>query len=230
MGRGRTDDDWNAGSSADTTLRGSMEQNSHAIRSLAPSAHGTDGTSPRKSPAACIWRYVNRVIPLETLTAQHDISQFRCGNSALDNYLRREALKEQQNHFARVFVAVDPDADGKRAIGYLSLSATGYYIPGSANRSHSDTFLYPVFLAFLARDSAWRGKGLGDFLLVEALKQAAAAAEHIGLPDILLRTTKEGTSLYERFGFVWIDRDDDYLYLPMGEACRIASSAERSEK
>lgn len=169
------------------------------------------------------------MIVLHPLAARHDLSQFQCENAALAHYLRRDALKEQESNQARVYVAVDT-SDDDRLVGYFSLSATGFYIPALANDTASETFLYPVLLAFLARDSAWRGRGLGDFLLVEALKQAAEAAERIGLPGILLRTTKQGAALYERFGFVWIDRSDNYLYLPMGDVRTVAQSSGKSDE
>ena len=147
----------------------------------------------------------------------------------LVRYLQQDALEEQKSDLARIYVAIDSEKDD-RPIGYFSLSATGYYIPALTDVVRSETFLYPAFLAFLAHNSAWRGRGLGDFLLIEALKHAAEAAEHIGLPGLLLQTTKEGAALYERFGFVWIDRADSYLYLPMKDVRAIIFPSGRNEQ
>ena len=169
------------------------------------------------------------MIIFQALTARHDTSRFRSSLSALDTYLQRDALREQEDGTSRVFVLVEEDAT--HPIGYFALTATGCFIPAVTPDRQPvppERFLYPVLLAFLARDLAWRGRGLGDVLLLEALKQAEQASRHVGFPGILLNTTKEGALLYERFGFVWIDRQDSYLYLPMNDIRAILTSTKNT--
>lgn len=58
-----------------------------------------------------------------------------------------------------------------------------------------------VYLAYLARDLRYRGQGMGDLLLVEALRKAAQAANLLGAAGLFLVTTQEGAQLYAEYGF-----------------------------
>ncbi len=133
----------------------------------------------------------------------------------LDSYLQRDAQKEIDGNLARVFVAVDVDDDKNRPVGYIALKTTGYLVPALDSPVPSDTFLYPAEIGCLARDISWRGRGLGEALLLEALKRIERAAREIGLPGVFLTATGEGAVLYERFQFQRIDDSDPDYYLPM---------------
>ncbi|HTX75121.1 MAG TPA: hypothetical protein VMD29_02865, partial [Terracidiphilus sp.] len=56
----------------------------------------------------------------EKLTAAHDVSQFHCGEPALDDWLRRRALDNEERGASRTYVV----CHGKRVVGYYAL-ATG---------------------------------------------------------------------------------------------------------
>jgi GNAT superfamily N-acetyltransferase len=155
------------------------------------------------------------VILFEPLARRHDCTRFRSGNSMLDSYLKREALQRQQQGEACVFVLIDTEEDATRPLGYIALSATAYHIP---RESGEESFQYLALLAFLARDEASREQGIGKLLVIEALRQCIAASEHIGLPGIFLETTEEGKRLYEGAGFLWLDRDAGFMYMPMEQA------------
>ena len=155
------------------------------------------------------------MILFEALTAQHDLSRFHSGNSRLDTYLRQEALKEQSGDLARVFIAIDTEEDPQRPVGYIALKTTGVFVSSLPLPIPSDTFLNPAEIAYLARDVTWRGKGLGEILLLEAMDRIERLSPEIGLPGIFLTATKEGATLYERLFFQRIDPDEMDYYLPM---------------
>jgi hypothetical protein len=69
------------------------------------------------------------MIRIQPLTSVHKTERFRSGNSAIDTYLIRDALREQNEEKTRVFVAVDTREDATRPVGYFALILTGYYIP-----------------------------------------------------------------------------------------------------
>ncbi len=161
------------------------------------------------------------MILFEELTARHDLSRFRSGNSVLDSYLKREALARQKAGEVRVFVLIDTEEDEDRPLGYIALAATSAYVPTPHPESDAiphETFQYLALVAFLARDISWRGRGLGEILLLEALRQCVQAAQCIGLPGVFLEATKDGAALYERFGFVRVEEGQSYMYLPMSKA------------
>jgi ribosomal protein S18 acetylase RimI-like enzyme len=158
------------------------------------------------------------VIEIELLAMRHDATQFQSGNAMLDSYIKRDALKEQVGNIARIFVAVDTETAPDKVLGYFALKTSGFFIPalvGEHGSVPSDTFLHPAEIACLARDMTMRGSGLGNILLTAAFVRIEEASQRVGLPSILLNSTQEGVPLYERFGFMWIDRVDKFLYVPM---------------
>ena len=52
------------------------------------------------------------------LTADHDLSEFDCGESALNDWLKQRALKNE-SRFSRTYVV----CDGNRAVAYFCISA-----------------------------------------------------------------------------------------------------------
>ncbi len=55
----------------------------------------------------------------EPLTQEHDVSQFDCSNATLNDWLKKQALKNQQRGASRTFVIC-----GKgRVIGYYALAS-----------------------------------------------------------------------------------------------------------
>ena len=87
-----------------------------------------------------------QILPLDPAI---DMSTFRCGEPALDDYLRRYASQDVRRGVARVFVAT-PEADARRMAGFFTLSA------GSVNCADFPDILarklprYPVPVALLA--------------------------------------------------------------------------------
>ena len=157
----------------------------------------------------------------EPLTEQHDLSRFRSGNSMLDSYLRREALKEQRGDLSRIFVVIDAQESPTRPVGFYALKTTSYYVPLLDSLAPSGTHLWPAEIGCLARDLSQRGKGLGGLLVMDALRQVDRASQHIGLPGVFLNATKEGVALYESFGFLRVDASNPDYYLPMSHVRKI---------
>lgn len=155
------------------------------------------------------------MIAFEALTEQHDTSRFRSGGTYLDEYLRGDALRDQENDLALTFVALDMEEDPNIAIGFFTLRAIGQYIPPLPGaEGASDKWLHPAELAFLARHESRRGTGLGAVLLVEALRCVEEASRRIGLPGVFLYATNEGVNLYNRYGFRRLSEKKEF-YLPL---------------
>jgi predicted N-acetyltransferase YhbS len=71
-----------------------------------------------------------------------------------------------------------------------------------------------VLLARLAVDKAVQGRGLGAFLLADAMRRTLSAAQTIGVRALLVHATDEGArSFYARFGFVESPTDPLHLML-----------------
>lgn len=139
---------------------------------------------------------------VELLNADHDLTDFACGNDELDGWLQRHALAAQQMDSARTFVITR----ASRVVGYFSLTM------GSVLRQDAPARLvrglpgYPVGLVLLARlavVSSEQGNGYGAFVLAEALMRAVAAGDAAAARLVVVDAIDdEAVNFYERYGFV----------------------------
>lgn len=154
---------------------------------------------------------------IEPLGAHHDRTAFSCGEPALDSYLQRQASQDVRRRVAQVFVAVG-DAPGKIA-GYYSLSAASFekdeLPPALAKRLPH----YPVPAAVLGRlaiDRAQQGRGLGETLLLDAIRRVVRASTKIAVYAIIVDAKNEhAQAFYERYGFRAIAGEPRRLFLPL---------------
>ncbi|AUB81738.1 GNAT family N-acetyltransferase [Candidatus Thiodictyon syntrophicum] len=155
-----------------------------------------------------------RIRPLD---AALDAAAFRCGQPALDDYIRRYASQDVRRGVARVFVAA-PDADSHRLAGFFALSA------GSVNCSDLPPNLartlprYPVPVALLGRlavDAAFQGRGLGSILLADACGKVAGASAVLAVVGIVVDAKDEpAAAFYRHFGFTPLPGRSERLFLP----------------
>jgi predicted N-acetyltransferase YhbS len=137
----------------------------------------------------------------EALSPAHDAGAFECGREELNGYLTKRAFADQQAEKSRTYVV----CRGARVVAYLSLAA------GSVERAEAPECLAKgqgqqsipvILLARLAVDVSEQGRGLGEALLVEALRRSAAAADIIGARAVIVHAKdQEARSFYERYGF-----------------------------
>lgn len=151
---------------------------------------------------------------LEVLHPKHLIHVFDCGDEEINTYLYEDALKDMQRDTTRTFVEIDtgkPTANN--VAGFFTIRADAFkinedhFVDWEADDDGKSAVSIPeikvplVELVNLARGLAWRGMGIGDVLMIDALKKVCAAADCIGLIGLHLRTTSQGKILYERFDF-----------------------------
>jgi len=152
----------------------------------------------------------------QPLTTTAAIEAFRCGNEALDVWLRRHARAAGGAGSARTYVVADRD-DDSRVVGYFALAAAGVEPARVPQRVKAGMPRHPipvVLLARLAVDKAVQGRGLGAFLLADAMRRTLSAAQTIGVRALLVHATDEtARSFYERFGFVKSPTDPLHLML-----------------
>jgi len=138
--------------------------------------------------------------PPEKLQPEHDVSKFDCGESGLNDWLRRRALQNQQSGASSTYVVLDK----MRVVGYYSLAAGSVAretAPGRVRRNAPDP-VPVVVLGRLAVDRDFQGQGLGRALLRDAILRTLQAADIIGVRAILVHALSEQAKrLYEDCGF-----------------------------
>jgi GNAT superfamily N-acetyltransferase len=137
----------------------------------------------------------------EKLTASHDLSQFKCGEQELDDWLKRRALNNEASGASRTYVV----CIGLRVVGYYALAngaALHTDAPGSVKRNMPNPI--PVMVVGrLAIDLNFQGCGIGLGLLKDAVLRTAQAAEIAGIRAILVHAMNPAAKrFYEKLGFV----------------------------
>ncbi|WP_296710858.1 GNAT family N-acetyltransferase [Tistrella sp.] len=153
----------------------------------------------------------------------HDRSAFSCGAPALDRYIREHASQDVKRDVARVFVAMP--AGTLTVCGYYSLSATSFRrdnLPaGQAKRLPG----YPVPAALLGRlavDDGMRGKGLGAFLLMDALNRILLATQTLAIHAVVIDAKDDAAAaFYRKYGFISFMGESRRLFLPMATIRRL---------
>lgn len=136
----------------------------------------------------------------EPLSHSHTTESFDCGESVLDDWLRKRALANQESGASRTYVV----GEGKRVVGYYCLSAGAVGVElatGRVRRNMPDPV--PVLvLGRLAIDKSWQGKGLGRLLLRDAVLRAMQVAHIAGVRALLVHALNDNArSFYESCGF-----------------------------
>lgn len=150
---------------------------------------------------------------IEPLKKEHQRSDFDCGIESLNLFLKNFARQNDGKGLSRTFVAVRP-GDGI-VLGYYSVSS------GSISYEQVPVNLprYPVPTAHIGRlavDSRSQGVGLGEYLLIDALRRIISVADELGIFAIELHAINQSAkSFYTRFGFTELKDDPYHVYLPV---------------
>ncbi len=154
----------------------------------------------------------------------HDRESFFCGESKLDQFLKKQAIRHMQSGISRTMVlpAQKPLVDGKYPIcAFYSIA------PGSIARQTLPDRLakklprYPVpvfLLAQLAVHKQYKGEGLGKITLIKALEHLLAISAHMKGYAVIVDCLNDSVkAFYEQFGFETLQQHDDRsrLFLSM---------------
>jgi GNAT superfamily N-acetyltransferase len=123
----------------------------------------------------------------EPLGPDHVLEGFDCGRASLNVWLARYARQAAAAGSARTYVILD--AHQARVVGYHALTAAGLERDSATARIVTGMPQYPipvVLLARLAVDISVAGRGLGAWLLRDAMMRTLAAAESIGVRAMLV--------------------------------------------
>lgn len=142
-----------------------------------------------------------RLGPPEPLTASHRLDDFDCGESSLDDWLKRRALPNQATGASRTFVVADQD-DRVRGYYALAAGAVSHQHATSAVRRNMPDPVPVMVLARLAVDRRAQGMHLGAALLQDAVNRAVAVSENAGVRALLVHTLHDkAVHFYRHYGF-----------------------------
>ena len=153
---------------------------------------------------------------------RHDRTGFDCGIAALNDWLATKVSQFDSKDLARTYVLVR--REGAAVRGYYALSNhTVVYealpknqLPNDRAKGLPPIDIPVVLIGRLAVDLSVQGEGLGEFLLIDALRWAEYLAERIGIQAVEVDAINEAAKqFYERYGFLSLADDPHHLFLPM---------------
>jgi GNAT superfamily N-acetyltransferase len=156
---------------------------------------------------------------VEPLANQHNRADFSCGNAGLDRYLKEQEGQDLRRGCAAPFVVV-LERGGTSILGHYTLSSYGVDIgefPADVAKTLPRYPLIPAtLLGRLAVDRRYQGQGIGEFLLLDALRRALGQSAEIAAAAVVVEAIDgDAVKFYQHFGFVAFLSIADRLFLPM---------------
>jgi GNAT superfamily N-acetyltransferase len=158
---------------------------------------------------------------VEPLSRRHDRTEFDCGNEDLNVFLKQFAGQNEDRGLSRTFMMTE--SGEVRVIAYHCISSGAVSFEEMPEKRLPRYPIPVVHLGRLAVDLHHQGKGLGEFLLMDALKRAQMVSEQIGVYAVEVRAIDEGARrFYVKYGFTELKDDKLHLYLPMSVVGKLA--------
>jgi GNAT superfamily N-acetyltransferase len=149
-----------------------------------------------------------------TLNTSHKKSSFECEEPSLENYLRKQAGQDVKRQVAACFILEGEDGAVK---GYYTLSSDSIdrtLIPEQLRKKMPYKNLPVTLLGRLARDRNYKGQGIGEILLADALKRAYQATSTLGACAVVTDPINEkARTFYGSFGFISLE--SGRMFIPM---------------
>lgn len=131
---------------------------------------------------------------------EEELKSFSCGNKDLDNFLRKFALRNDQNGYGKTFCLKDND----EIVGFFTLCSSSISFESfpANNSEHLPKYPIPcIRIARLAVKKNKQGNGIGRELLKQAFLRIINASTTIGIRLVVVDAKETSASFYEKYGF-----------------------------
>lgn len=147
---------------------------------------------------------------------------FDCGSDALNRYLQQTAKQHNKKGISRTFVLVDIEqldtGQPQTIIGFFTLAICeirSSQLPNKWKKKYPSA-IAGVKLARLAVAKAYQRQGIGEILMVEAMKKALIIADNAGVIGLFVDAKDEAAKgYYLRYGFISFVDSPLKLFLPL---------------
>ena len=150
------------------------------------------------------------------LSPKHDRTGFRCGIPSLDAYFQTQVSQDMKKKLAACFVIIDHQ---NQISGYYTLSSASVPVEKAPEEikkkiPRAYTEIPAILLGRLAVDRTMQGKGLGERLLIDAMKRALEISAMLGSMALIVDPIDaQARSFYRKYGFISLSTGR--MFLPM---------------
>ncbi len=151
------------------------------------------------------------------LLATHVMDEFDCGESVLNDWLRKQALKNENSGTSRTFVVCKDN----HVVAFYVLATGGVMhkqAPGKVRRNMPDPV--PVMiLGRLAVSKDMQSAGLGRGLLRDAILRTLGVSKQAGIKALLVHALSDAAhKFYRQCGFIESPLDPMILMITLKDA------------
>ena len=154
---------------------------------------------------------------IEPLKDSHDRTAFSCGIEELDRYFKNQAGQDARRNVAAPFVLIDGETGA--VAGFYTLSMRSVLLvelpPGTQKKLPRYPDVPAVLLGRMAVDGRYRGRGLGEALLFDALQRSFMMSREIAAFAVIVDAKHGAESFYLQYGFQPFPGQENLLFLPM---------------
>ncbi|WED23997.1 GNAT family N-acetyltransferase [Vibrio sp. JC009] len=150
--------------------------------------------------------------------SKHNRNRFNCGIEALNNYLKVMANQQAKKDNTRTFVLEDEN-DNSYIIGFYTLTMTPINLealPDKLQKKHQSSTSGGL-IARLAIDERYKGKGFGEWLLIDALRKLLTASDSVAFPVVIVDAKDGAKQFYERYGFQAFQSAENKLFITISD-------------
>ncbi|MCK6263594.1 GNAT family N-acetyltransferase [Vibrio sp. ZSDE26] len=150
--------------------------------------------------------------------AKHNRRHFDCGIEPLNHYLKVMASQQGKKDNTRTFVLED-EHDSTILIGYYTLTMTPIdltALPDALQKKHQSASSGGL-IARLAIDDRYKGKGFGEWLLIDALRKLVSASDSVAFPMVIVDAKDGAKHFYERYGFQALQDAENKLFITIAD-------------
>lgn len=146
---------------------------------------------------------------------RHIRDGFDCGEPLLNDWFKTQAGQYERKNLTRVFVAVDVDAYAVRGFYSISSHTVTYDVSSAELTKGVPKIDIPTALiGRLAVDRSSQGQGLGEFMLMDALRRIVNLSNLIGVRAIEVEAINDSAKkFYARYGFTEFKDRPLHLYM-----------------
>ncbi len=163
-------------------------------------------------------------IRIESLAVHHQRADFDCGESALNEFLHRQASQLARKGFGKTYVALADD--GVAVVGFVTVSAGQVQTRQLPQHSKLPRYPAPILrIGRLAVDQREQGRGTGQQLMSFALQLALEFANVVGIYAVVVDAKHEKAKVfYETLGFIATLDNPLCLYLPVATLQKLSAT------
>lgn len=128
------------------------------------------------------------------------------------------ASQQAKKDNTRTFVLED-DNDTSHIISFYTLTMVPIdlkALPNKLQKKHQSSTSGGL-IAHLAVDNRYKGKGFGEWLLIDALQKLLTASDSVAFPIVIVDAKDGAKYFYERYGFQAFQDTENKLFITIAD-------------